>query len=83
MIVPIGALHAVPWSGLPTCAGRPVTVAPSATVWLRAAGRIVPAGPPVLVAGPAAARRRTEVRQLGAALPGARRSPAATPPPTR
>ncbi|MEU9507172.1 CHAT domain-containing tetratricopeptide repeat protein [Micromonospora sp. NPDC048170] len=72
VIVPIGALHAVPWSGLPTCAGRPVTVAPSATVWLRAAGRVVPAGPPVLVAGPRLPAAETEVRQLGAALPGSR-----------
>ncbi|MCX4391321.1 CHAT domain-containing tetratricopeptide repeat protein [Micromonospora peucetia] len=72
VIVPIGALHAVPWSGLPTCAGRPVTVAPSATVWLRAVGRIVPAGPPVLVAGPRLPAAETEVRQLGAALPGSR-----------
>ncbi|MFG1889210.1 CHAT domain-containing protein [Micromonospora sp. NPDC049051] len=72
VIVPIGALHAVPWSGLPTCAGRPVTVAPSATVWMRAVGRSVPPGPPVLVAGPRLPAAEAEVRQLGAALPGAR-----------
>ncbi|GGM28173.1 MULTISPECIES: CHAT domain-containing protein [Micromonospora] len=72
VIVPIGDLHAVPWSGLPTCAGRPVTVAPSATAWLRAAGRVAPAGPPVLVAGPRLPAAETEVRQLGAVLPGSR-----------
>ncbi|WP_428965071.1 CHAT domain-containing protein [Micromonospora fluostatini] len=72
VIVPIGELHAVPWSGLPTCAGRPVTVAPSATAWLRAAGRSAPAGPPVLVAGPRLPAAETEVRQLAAVLPGAR-----------
>ncbi|MFV2022400.1 CHAT domain-containing protein [Micromonospora sp. LOL_023] len=79
VIVPIGELHAVPWSGLPTCAGRAVTVAPSATAWLRAAGRQTggpdtPAadGPAVLVAGPRLPAAETEVRQLGAALPGSR-----------
>ncbi|MBB5872948.1 tetratricopeptide (TPR) repeat protein [Allocatelliglobosispora scoriae] len=33
VIVPTGALQALPWSGLPSCAGRSVTVAPSATAW--------------------------------------------------
>jgi hypothetical protein len=72
VIVPIGALHAVPWSGLPTCTGRAVTVAPSATAWLRAAGRVGPAGPPVLVAGPRLPAAEAEVRQLGAVLPDSR-----------
>ncbi|MFV2106766.1 CHAT domain-containing protein [Micromonospora sp. LOL_015] len=79
VIVPIGELHAVPWSGLPTCAGRAVTVAPSATAWLRAAGRrsggVDPqpaGGPAVLVAGPRLPAAETEVRQLGAVLPGSR-----------
>ncbi|MFV2088686.1 CHAT domain-containing protein [Micromonospora sp. LOL_021] len=89
VIVPIGELHAVPWSGLPTCAGRAVTVAPSATAWLRATGRRTggadpqraggPAagvqragGPAVLVAGPRLPAAETEVRQLGAVLPGSR-----------
>jgi tetratricopeptide (TPR) repeat protein len=37
VVVPTGVLHAVPWSLLPSCAGRPVSIAPSATLWLRAA----------------------------------------------
>jgi CHAT domain-containing protein/tetratricopeptide (TPR) repeat protein len=37
VVVPTGALQALPWSALPSCAGRPVTVAPSATVWSHAA----------------------------------------------
>ncbi|WP_203906241.1 CHAT domain-containing protein [Rhizocola hellebori] len=37
VIVPTGALQALPWSALPSCAGRPITVAPSATVWWQAA----------------------------------------------
>ncbi|MFC6021781.1 CHAT domain-containing protein [Plantactinospora solaniradicis] len=72
VMVPIGALHAVPWAGLPTCAGRPVTVAPSATAWLRATHRAVPDGPPLLAAGPRLPAADTEVRLLSRVLPGAR-----------
>lgn len=72
VIVPIGALHAVAWAGLPTCAGRPITVAPSATVWLGATERIVPHGPAVLAAGPRLPAGEMEVRILGRRLPGAR-----------
>ncbi|GGS20582.1 MULTISPECIES: CHAT domain-containing protein [Actinokineospora] len=36
VVVPTGVLHVVPWGVLPTCAGRPTTVAPSATAWLSA-----------------------------------------------
>ncbi len=35
VMVPNDLLHAVPWSLLPGVGGRPVTVAPSATVWGR------------------------------------------------
>ncbi|MEV4758427.1 CHAT domain-containing protein [Micromonospora sp. NPDC049559] len=73
VVVPIGALHAVGWAGLPTCAGRPVTVAPSATSWLSAGRRALPQGPPLLVAGPRLPAAETEVRLLGEVLPDARR----------
>ncbi|HKN99779.1 MAG TPA: CHAT domain-containing protein, partial [Pseudonocardiaceae bacterium] len=39
VVVPTGALHSLPWSILPSCAGRPVSVAPSATSWHEAATR--------------------------------------------
>src|SRR5262249_49919283 len=42
VLVPTGWLSAVPWGVLPPLTGRPVTVAPSASVWLagrRAVGR--------------------------------------------
>ncbi|HEY0698175.1 MAG TPA: CHAT domain-containing protein, partial [Micromonospora sp.] len=71
VMVPVAALHAVPWAGLPSCAGRPVTVAPSATVWLRATRQIPPDGVPVLVAGPRLAAADTEVRALADVLPDA------------
>jgi tetratricopeptide (TPR) repeat protein len=39
VVVPTGALHAVPWAALPWMAGRPVTVAPSTHAWLGCVGR--------------------------------------------
>ncbi|MFJ7216032.1 CHAT domain-containing protein [Amycolatopsis sp. NPDC098790] len=59
VVVPTGILHNVPWAVLPSCAGRPVAVSPSATLWHAAATR--PPGPAraVAVAG-------------GPGLPGAR-----------
>ena len=36
VIVPTGALAALPWTSLPPMRGRPVVVAPSATAWLAA-----------------------------------------------
>jgi tetratricopeptide (TPR) repeat protein len=33
VLVPTGPLQSLPWSVLPSCAGRPVTVAPSAALW--------------------------------------------------
>ncbi|HEV2782128.1 MAG TPA: CHAT domain-containing protein [Actinophytocola sp.] len=36
IVVPTGALYAVPWGSLPSLAGCPVVVAPSATAWLAA-----------------------------------------------
>ncbi|WP_434439833.1 CHAT domain-containing protein [Lentzea sp. E54] len=37
VMVPTGALYAVPWGVLPSLHGRPVATAPSATAWLAAA----------------------------------------------
>ena len=44
VISPTGVLHSVPWSVLPSCAGRPVAVSPSATLWC-AAARVLPNRP--------------------------------------
>ncbi|MEU6408362.1 CHAT domain-containing tetratricopeptide repeat protein [Microbispora sp. NPDC046933] len=43
VVVPTGPLHSLPWSLLPSCAGRPVTVAPSATLWQLARTRLASA----------------------------------------
>jgi hypothetical protein len=88
VVVPTGILVTVPWSVLPACAGRPVTVAPSATSWL-AAQRRLRAQPPhrgatLLVAGPRNERGEAEVREIAALRPqatvlvGAAATPAAT-----
>jgi tetratricopeptide (TPR) repeat protein len=53
VLVPTGPLHSLPWSILPSCQGRPVTVSPSATLWhLTTRRRPVPGEPTAVVAGP-------------------------------
>jgi hypothetical protein len=52
VVVPTGPLHSLPWSQLPSCAGRPVTVAPSATLWHRARAHPPARGPVAAIAGP-------------------------------
>ncbi|MGQ0839788.1 CHAT domain-containing protein [Actinokineospora sp.] len=52
IIVPTGALYAVPWGSLPSLCGRPVVVAPSATAWLTAVAAEATAGRTVLARGP-------------------------------
>jgi tetratricopeptide (TPR) repeat protein len=72
VIVPPGRLHAIPWSMLPSLRDRPVSVAPSATAWLRARQLSPPPPrPPVLVAGPGLAAGAAEVRRLAASYQGA------------
>ncbi len=71
VVVPTGPLSAVPWGLLPRLRGRPVTVAPSATTWLR--GRRRPPRPPsgpLLVAGPHLTHADAEVRAIAGTLPG-------------
>jgi len=76
VVVPTGILITVPWSVLPGCAGRPVTVAPSATTWLAARRRLTasehgPQATALLVAGPGNARGGTEVQAIAALRPRA------------
>lgn len=76
VLVPSGALTAVPWSLLPGLRGRPVTVSRSATTWRRALGDLN-AGPAagdvrvVLAAGPDLDRADDEVRQAARGWPRA------------
>lgn len=79
VIVPPGMLHALPWSLLPSCAGRPVSVAPSAAMWHRAVGVDREAEHPrdgsgvALVAGPGLRFAVPEVAALARRYPKARR----------
>lgn len=72
VVVPTGALYAVPWGSLPSLRGRPVVVAPSATAW-RAADTAGPSGPGrrVLARGPLLTGRVTEGASLLAVYPNA------------
>ena len=65
VVVPTGALHSIPWSALPSCAGRPVTVSPSAALWLTATtSRRRPGAAVVSVAGPGLPGARDEARAV-------------------
>ena len=78
VVVPTGSLRSVPWSLLPSCAGRPVTVAPSAAVWLQASARRPSSERRVvLVCGPGLDGASAEISALAAAYPDAVRLEAA------
>ncbi|MGH3329182.1 MAG: CHAT domain-containing protein, partial [Streptomycetales bacterium] len=74
VVVPTGALHALPWTVLPSCERRPVSVAPSARTWLDAFRRQPSeATRTVLVAGPGLDHAEPEVNALTGAYPDAAR----------
>ncbi|ONI89244.1 CHAT domain-containing protein [Saccharothrix sp. ALI-22-I] len=65
VIAPTGRLGGLPWSALPACRGRSVTVVPSATVWLRAAtSTLVSHDRAVLAAGPRLPAAPTEISAI-------------------
>lgn len=66
VLVPTGALHAMPWAMLPRLRGRSMTVAPSAAIWWRVAAQPPLDGPTVLVGAPSAAQAAAEVEQIAA-----------------
>ncbi|MBO0839371.1 MAG: CHAT domain-containing protein [Sciscionella sp.] len=75
VLVPTSVLHSVPWSALPSCRGRPLSVAPSVACWMRATPFATAKGVPhadgsVWVAGPDLRHAEREVRQLHAAFGG-------------
>lgn len=86
VVVPTGLLMTTPWAVLPGCAGRPVTVAPSATAWLAAVRRrrATGTGPVTVVSGPGLALGDQEVRAVAdlyaaaVVLTGTAATPAAT-----
>jgi tetratricopeptide (TPR) repeat protein len=70
VVVPPGRLRAVPWTLLPSLRDRVVTVAPSASTWVRARRKSPPARRRVaLVVGPGLATGGAEVAQLRPCYP--------------
>ncbi|MFI7637557.1 CHAT domain-containing protein [Nonomuraea sp. NPDC049400] len=82
VVVPVGALHTVPWGALPCLRERPVTVTASAAAWAHARelGLARRGGPPVVVAaaGPALAHAHAEVANVLACHPDGREVPGHT-----
>lgn len=67
VIVPTGALHGLAWPALPALADCPLSIAPSAALWLRAAGlERTTQRPTLLVAGPGLPHAAQEAAQLAA-----------------
>ena len=74
VVVPTAALHALPWSALPSLHGRPLAIAPSASAWhARASSPGDRGGDVVLVAGPDVERAHAELESLARLYPSARR----------
>ncbi len=72
VIVPPPALQSLPWSALPTCAGRTVVISPSAFAWQRAAAAANRSGTIVVVAGPGLEHAEAEVEEIAALYPDVR-----------
>jgi tetratricopeptide (TPR) repeat protein len=67
VVIPTGPLQSLPWSVLPSCADRPVTVAPSAALWYAAQRREPQAQGRVTVAcGPGLPGGRAEAEAVAA-----------------
>ncbi|GIH89803.1 CHAT domain-containing protein [Planobispora siamensis] len=64
VLVPTGPLQSLAWSILPSCAGRPLSLSPSATLWHLAGRRRSLEGPVVAAAGPALSGARTEAEAV-------------------
>jgi tetratricopeptide (TPR) repeat protein len=72
ILVPTGALQSLPWSILPSCRNRPVSVNPSATMWHQAVSRPRPpdGAPVVVVAGPGLPGAMVEASTIAALYAG-------------
>jgi len=67
VLVPTGALHAMPWSIVPSLTGRPLVVAPSAAAWAEAEVRAcrAPRDRVTVAAGPGLPFADLEARAVG------------------
>lgn len=67
VVIPTGPVQSLPWSILPSCAGRPVTVAPSAALWHAVQHPTTkPSDPIVVAAGPGLPGAYTEATMVAA-----------------
>ena len=71
VLAPTGALHALPWALLPSLRGRPLTIAPSAAIWLMRHGLQRRRRKVVLAAGPHLRHARAELNAIAELYPGA------------
>jgi hypothetical protein len=72
LLVPAPWLQAIPWSVLPSCRGRPVSVSPSAAMWRAAVLRRPPTDPRVVaIAGPRLTGAAREASAVARTYPGA------------
>jgi hypothetical protein len=66
VVIPTGPLQSLPWSVLPFCEGRPVTVSPSAALWFAGQGARRAAGHIVVAAGPGLPGAHAEAEAVAA-----------------
>ncbi|GIF22127.1 hypothetical protein Ate02nite_48570 [Paractinoplanes tereljensis] len=71
VIVPTGRLHAIPWAMLPSLRDRDITVAPSASTYVRARATVPASERVVLVGGPNLSTGADEVLALAQRYPDA------------
>src|SRR5262249_29089107 len=64
VLIPTGVLQSLPWSILPSCAGRPVTVSPSAALWCTGLRPPDTGGHPVVASGPGLPGARSEAEEV-------------------
>jgi len=84
VVIPPARFRAVPWTLMPSLHDRAVTVAPSASAWLRARRMRPPSRRRVaLVTGPGLATKGAEIEPLDSRYPGATLLVTATPRPAR
>jgi hypothetical protein len=71
VIVPAACQQSVIWSMLPSCVGRPITLAPSAALWHQARSEPPRHGSTVVVAGPGLPAAAAEAAAVAALYPDA------------
>lgn len=71
VLAPTGALHALPWALLPSLRGRPLTIAPSAAIWVMRQSAPRRRRKVVLAAGPHLRHARAELNAVAELYPGA------------